>query len=205
MYSFNLFSEGYLDQYLKYQLAQAKDQIKSLSLQALEDPDFVQKQVDERTIASPELDFEGVFASSYEKEIPASHHPNSFFMDEGRSFPRQVIVYHVPLKGSVEMLKYMPNPAIVWSEEVLQERSAETTNICFEIINFGDDAERVKRSFDEFKQKVTTQLGHIQNQISGYNSGLETFVKECVEARKNELGKQKGVLDSLGVPVKGQL
>lgn len=202
MYSFNLFTEGELSSYLKYQLEREKEAIKSSDLSTISDLDYIKGIVSRLTMTPPQLKFDDVFASDYEKEIPADRHPNAFFIDSGRSFPRQVIVYHIPFVGSLDLLKYKPNPAILWSQEVSQERRGEGTNICLEVINFGDDAERVKREFDEFKQKITTQLGHITNQVKAFNESLDQHISECVEARKKELGKQKGVLDQLGVPVK---
>jgi hypothetical protein len=202
MYSFTLFSDGYLDQYLKYRLAQIKEETVSASMEDLNQPDYSQGLVERFSVQPGGFRFDEAFATHYEKEIPAEYHPQAFLMRSGEVYKRQVIVYHIPFDGSVELLKYVPNTHILWTEEVSEERTPKGTNICFEVINFNNDPERLKQPLEEFKQKAGKQLGNINSQVSAFNESLPAYIDECINAREAELKKQNSVLEGLGVPIR---
>lgn len=202
MHSFTLFSDGYLDQYLKYQQAQIKEEVRSAAASDLNQPEYTKKLVERFRVQPGAFHFDKAFATHYEKEIPAEYHPQAFIMRSGESYKRQVIVYHIPFDGSVELLKYVPNTHLLWAEEVMEEKTPEGTNICFEVINFSNNSESLKSALEEFKQKAGTQLGNINGQVQAFNDSLPTHVDECVNARKAELDKQKSVLGDLGVPIR---
>jgi hypothetical protein len=202
MLRFNLFSEGYLDQYLKYLHTQIKDETSAVTYRDLNQPDYAQELTEHFLVQSGNFHFDKAFATHYEKEIPAEYHPQAFFMHSGVSYKRQVIVYHIPFDGSVELLKYVPNTHLLWAEKVMEERTAEGTNICFEVINFSNNSESLKSALEEFKQKAGSQLANINAQVQAFNDSLPMYVAECLGARKTELDKKNDVLSSLGVPVK---
>lgn len=201
MTNYNLFKDGYLDEFLESRKSVTASEIKRATSPQINDPGYIMAKSKALQIDPLILNWEKVDATSKEKQIHSSQHQNFSFIHEDQDYVRQVFTYHIPFSGSRSVLSYTPNPSLLWSEEVVFERNLESESIGFEIINFGD-IERVKREFDGFKQKMTTQLGHITNQVNAFNEGVEAFVTECVNARKKDLEKQKTDLTSLGVPIR---
>ncbi len=199
MFGFDAFHVGVLDDNLRGLIDQAKQSIKEMPLDRLASAkDLVQRY----SIAPPELHFDKVYVTSYEKEVSAEDHPSSFFIRHGESYKRQVVVYHVPVSGDTDFLRYAPNPNLMWTHELQTGRGSEGVEVYFEIIVFGDDGERVKRSYEEIKTNLTKQLTNVTNQIKAYNESLPHQIEEFVNQRKQELTKQSSILDQLGVPVK---
>ena len=139
--------------------------------------------------------------------IPASRHPSAmFFMDEDemdRSFKRQVIIYHFPFSGDINVLDYVPNPHILWTQEFIYDDSShDEAEITFEVVNFADDPEAVKRQSEQTVGSLKTQLRHISNQLRGHNESLRQEIIQRVRDRKNDLMKKSDFLSKLGVPVR---
>src|SRR5690606_31764768 len=92
----------------------------------------------------PEICFDQVFADSMEKEIPGSRFPKYEFhiTDPYKTIRREVIIYHLPYKGNINLLTYTPNPRTFVSSEL--EVDTRKKLILIEVINFYNDPERIK-------------------------------------------------------------
>ena len=53
--------------------------------------------------------FDKVSVSSAEKLIPAEWFSPRFYVEAGKRYPRQVITYHVPFSGTLELLRLTPS------------------------------------------------------------------------------------------------
>lgn len=207
MKTFQPFTKGYLSDILSYQLQQISEKVQSEGKEYLlnvNEEEYTTHLVSEFTIDIPTIDFEAKTISTVEKMIPASKHPSAgfFFDDYEKSFKRQVIIFHLPFTGDINMLDYMPNPSLMWTPVITHTTSPEGEEITFELVNFSNDAETIKRESDSVINNLSTQLGHIKNQIIGYNSSLKQEIVKQIQDRKNDLQKKSDFISQLGVPVR---
>ena len=160
--------------------------------------EYINHVVSQFEITPLELDFQNMTVSSSEKLIPAEHFPSSFNVYQGKSYPKQVVKYHVPFTGEERLLKCLPNPQILNSYPV----SVEGGEVCFEIIDFYGDPEPIKRKAESALRPIQQQYGYLVKNVQNYNAALRPEAEKIFDARKAEVMKQNKVVAALGVPVK---
>lgn len=168
MKTFEPFTKGSLDDVLRNQLEQTTSKVENEDqnyLLNVKEEDYIKHLISEFTIHTPIIDFDHPTVSPTEKMIPASRHPSAvFFMDDdemGSSYKRQVIIYHFPFSGDINVLDYMPNPRIHWTQEFTYNDSPGEEEISFEVINFSNSPDEVKRQSDQTIGSLKTQLGWV--------------------------------------------
>lgn len=128
--------------------------------------------------------------------IRAERFPNSFHVYQGRHYAKQVVTYHLPYSGKEILLKCTPSQSLIWTEEVRLEGGS----ICYDIINWQDDAESIKTYGNNFLDNIFQQAEFLTKEVAKYNSNLENQVRQVVQGRKALLLKQMTLCSSLGVP-----
>ena len=205
-----LFADGPLDTLLQGILQQIKFRIdneeESYLLNVNED-EYVSHMVSEFTLPVPAIDFDAQTVTPTEKMIPARRHPQAnFFMgfeDPNSEWKRQVIVYHLPFTGDISFLQYWPNPRILWTTVVEHTSSpSEGDYLSFEVINFLQDVEQVKRESNQIISNLQIQVQHIKNQINGFDTNLETEIRQHFQARKKDLIAKSDFVSQLGIPIR---
>ncbi|MBW4257864.1 hypothetical protein KTG15_09200 [Methanobacterium sp. YSL] len=147
----------------------------------------------------PKLDYENISVSSYEKKIPAEYFPQGFLVRAGESYKKPVIVYHIPFEGNNELLRYRANRRILSGTTKVHINDGD---ICFEIINFRDNADEIKRKAEETLQRIKKQGEFSQEQLAKYNNNLELIIEQLFEGKKQRFLTKNKTLESLGVPIK---
>lgn len=160
--------------------------------------DYIAHKVSEATVENLEIYVDDIYASSSEQMIPAEHFPSDFNVYSGKSYKKNVIKFHVPISGNVQLLHFMPSARILWTMEIEVNRD----EFCFEIINFRDDAEDIVREKDSNIRNIMQQYENVQSEVERSNAGLEQHVRSVFNSRKQRIQKSSGVLASLGVPIK---
>ncbi len=146
-----------------------------------------------------EFFWEKKYVTEFDKMIPAeSHPPANFFIEKGEKYLRQIITYHIPYSGNRNLL--------YCSKSIYGGRSIEAeiheSEISFDIINWCDDAEEIKRNAEEIILYIQKQENYIKNEIYGYNSDLEKKAHKIFQDRKTIILKKYNLADSLDVPFK---
>lgn len=199
--SFEIFHEERLDDYIVSQKQGVGKKIEQLSDDIIFDDKnagLVKDITQQFSIIPLDIKFNDAFVSHHQKEIPAEHFPFGYFVVKGKSYRKDVIVYHLPYSGEPKLLRLMPNPTIMWSTRVYTEDDA----VCFEVINFSNKAEDIAREYNEKINAIKKQLEHVQNQVNGFNVSLPQFVESKIKEKKQKIEQRKELLASLGVPVK---
>ena len=160
--------------------------------------EYLSHVVSEYDIPALELDFDKMTASSSEKLIPAEHFPFNFHVLEGESYPKQVIKYHIPFSGDKELLRYAPNPRVLNSRDVVVEGS----EVCFEIVDFYGDPQRVKDEAEPVLRLIRQQVKNLEDNIAQHNQQFRSQADSFFDARKAEVMRQNQVVAGLGVPVR---
>ncbi len=164
--------------------------------------DFITHLVQKYTFDLPEFHFEKVYVDTIEKDIAGSRFPRYDFMisDTTKVFRKQVIIYHIPYTGDINLLQLRPNPYNLMSYEA----NFDTRQKCvlIEIINFYNDPEKIKQQFNQEVNYLSSNYGNIRNNCQTYNLGLEASVRSTIEARRQQVLQKNSLLASLGVPMK---
>lgn len=145
-----------------------------------------------------DLLFDDKSVSSSEQYIPAELFPFDFSVYSGKKYKKDVIKYHIPFSGDSYLLQCFPNTHINWSHPV----EMEGNEITFEIINFRNDPEEIKRSSSEITNSISQQLGFVQGEVNGFNSRLDSIIRQHLQIRKEKILKKLDILSKLDVPLR---
>lgn len=120
--------------------------------------------------------------------------------DTSKMFRRQVIIYHIPYTGDINLLQLRPNPFSMMSYEA----NFDTRQKCIliEIINFYNDPEKIKNQFNQEINNLSSNYQNIRNNCETFNSGLQSSIKHSIDFRKQQVLQKNSLLSSLGVPIK---
>lgn len=199
----NIFYEDDLASYLATSLARAKQYIEKQSTEYLLNVDvdeFVQHVVDE--IPPPTLDilFDEASVTTSERQIAARDHPGGFMRDSDWVAKRQVVTYHLPFRGDSGVLRCTPNPHVMNATEV--RVSENEREIRFDVVDFYNDAEKLKAAIDWPLRVIKEQFEHVEDNLASYAASYPETVRGLVESRRNELKKRTDAIALLGIPVK---
>ena len=78
----------------------------------------------------------------------------------------------------------------------------EDSCICFDIINFYDDLQKIKHESDDCIEHIKRQAGNVNNCVDSHNSSLSDSAEEFFDRRKQHLLEKNNLLASLGVPIR---
>ena len=197
-----IFAEIDADQVFHSQLHHAKAQIESFDeffLSQVEDETHSLKILTQVRIEPLHFLFEDAYISTYERMIPAEHHSgHRFFVQPGKSYPMQVIKYHLPFEGDPGLLRFVPNPRIMWTIEV----ELNGNEIAFDIINWGNNPEDVKREADDIFKTIREQNENLRKQVDTFNTNAQSQIVNMLKSRREKLRKNSEFVSALGLPVK---
>ena len=134
--------------------------------------------------------------SDREEMIPAERFPPLFNVYKGKRYPKQMITYHIPYSGERKLLRCTPSSRLLWTVDVRLEGGC----VCFDVINWRDNAEQVKGEANSILDKIRKQAENVAQQVDGHNNTLEDKAQQVVQARKALLLTQANLMASLGVP-----
>ncbi|WP_026810351.1 hypothetical protein [Arenibacter latericius] len=162
--------------------------------------EFAEFLIQDHLIDFPELDFENVYVESYEKDIPAERFPGSFDVYSGKKYKRDVIVYHIPYTGDIYILANQGESSFSVSGSI--EVGVTENSITTEIINFNNDPEKIKRSFEDSKRYILSDYNIVKKDCQNFNNEILDFALGKIKERKQKLLSKNDLLSSLGVPLK---
>ncbi len=160
--------------------------------------EYLDHIVSEFEITPLHLESDNKAVSSSEQTIPAEHFPPGFGVRPGKSYAKQVVKYHIPFSGDERLLRCAPNPRVVNSHPVF----IEGNEVCFEIVDFYGDPERIKRNAESALDLIRQQAASLEKNVVQHNQQLRQQAESFFDTRKAEIMKQNQVLAALGVPVK---
>lgn len=160
--------------------------------------EYIEHLVSEFTITPLEVHRDQLTASAYEAQIPAEHHPSSYYVHSGKSYPKDVIKYHLPFSGDPELLKVRASTYTLSPPRITIEDGC----ICFEIVNFNLTPERIKQEADSIINSIESQNQHLTRDLNAFNAQIEGIANQAFDARKQQLLKKNDLMSSLGVPIR---
>ena len=163
--------------------------------------DYTNYIYEKNEIDIPQLKFDEVFVDTNEKDIPKNKFPRGdffFYDDEYGTIKKQVIIYHIPYEGKINLLE------LISGFKNLNDVTIDNYKKCIiiEVINFYDKPEKIKNKFEEKLNYLKTYYQNLKDSLNSYNQSLKPAIKNLIESRKQQLLKQNNFLASLGVPIK---
>jgi len=160
--------------------------------------DYIAHKVSAASVESIEIHANDIYASPSEKMISAEYFPSSFYVHRGESYKKDVIKFHVPISGNIQLIHCIPSSRILWSMDI----EISKNEFCFEIINFNDNADEIVRQKDSNIRSIMQQCENVKSEVDTFNATIEQHIRSAFNSRKERIKKSSGVLASLGVPIK---
>lgn len=196
-----IFAEQELSHFLKERLDALNQEVHVNNrnyLLNVNETEYVDYLVKHYHVESLIFHWDQISVSEREEPIPAEDFPQTFHVLPGKSYKKQVITYHISYSGEEKLLECAPSTRIYWTQTV----SSENSCISFDIINWRDNAEEIKREVGEIQHKIQQQANNLNNEVIQFNSKLEDEARKAVQAQKNQFLKQANLIASLGVSLK---
>lgn len=151
-------------------------------------------------IEYPLLDDVNYTISNYEGDVPASRFPAEFaIFDRNKTLKRDIIVFHVPYEGEISYLNYRPSTFFLSG---IPSAAIRHNEFLFEYINFYNDADRIKREFDNDLSSFKNSYDTLRADFEAYNNGLKPFIVREINQRRESLLTKNNFLSSFNVPLK---
>lgn len=200
LYTGNSF-DAFTDEYRNRMSNEINSQSDSYILNVNVD-DYTAHLVQKYTLDVPEFHFDKVYVDTVEKDIPGSRFPRYEFMisNTSKMFRKQVIIYHIPYSGDVDLLQLRPNPFALMSYEANFDSRQKC--ILIEIINFYNDPEKIKQQYHQEVHYLSSNYGNLRSNCQSFNAGIESSIRRSIEARKQQVLQKNSLVASLGVPMK---
>ncbi|PHS63854.1 MAG: hypothetical protein COB09_11510 [Thalassobium sp.] len=160
--------------------------------------EYVEHLVSEYSILPLEIHQDQLSVSVKEQMIPAERHPSSYWVDSGRSYLKDVYTFHLPFTGDPQLLKVRASTFSMSAPHIM----VAGQEIRFEIINFNQQADAIKREADNVVSQLGSQNQHLTNDLIKFNGSLEAQLTQAFDARKAQLLKKHDVISALGIPVR---
>jgi hypothetical protein len=196
-----IFAEQELSEYLAANSNRLSAEVEAQSedyILNVNETQFVNFLVSRYMVENLTLNIKDAFVSSAEKEIPAEDFPRGFNVRPGKTYKKSVITYHIPYEGNSDLLLCTPSAKYQWTAEVTTEGSC----VCFEIANFRDDPEEIKRTADQEMRPLYLQFQSVRSEVESYNSRLQSLALGTFQSRKQKILRNNDLLAKLGVPLK---
>lgn len=198
---FSIFHERLLNEHLSevqsYVIGEIAVEAEDYILNVNED-EYIDYKVNHHSIDLLSIVFEEMSVESIEKEIPANRHPHGFDVRRGGSFRRTVLRYYIPVEGNLSLLYQRPTSYLMWTIEI----SIIDSCITFEIVDFFNNPEEIKKSADSVVENIRKQLTNVNNEVTKYNSVIRSMIEEHFRSRKKQLLKKRDIVSQLGVPIR---
>jgi hypothetical protein len=162
--------------------------------------DYIDHLVSKFALDPLVFSFEAADATDSEKMIPAEQFPPMSIVSRGGTYPKQVFTFHIPVSGSLGLLRMAPTSRLLWSIGV--QLSDDGSSISFDVIRFGEDMAPVNSDYDAIVQKMTQQLNNLRVDVDRFNGALNTKARELFARRRDELKRKADLRGALKVPIR---
>lgn len=193
---FNAFNEYDLSATLEAQLSRLKDDVKvAINSGRTEE---IAALAEKHKLTPLAFDTQNLTVSTSTAMIPAEYFPNNFFVDAGKKYQKDILVFHLPFIGDPSLLHCVPSTRILWTEKI----DSEGNDVIFEIIKFNDDVDEIRKERDKVVNFLNQQGANINKQIDQYNEAIKNVVAETEIQTRSQISKNEEFLSQLGTPIK---
>ncbi len=195
------YSELNLSNFLKGQLNLMKNEIQKEEenkILNLGDAVYSEYIINNYIIEPLKFYWDKIFITEEKRMIPAERFPINFTVVSGKEYQKEIIIYHVPFSGLINLLYYCL-PKRYLRNDIIKYNGNE---VYFEIINWQNNADEIKDEANRILSEIKENEKIYSNEILSFNASLREKVQELLEGRKSEIFKKNKLIRALGVPFK---
>ena len=144
------------------------------------------------------VNYDNVEVSRSEALVPAELFPENYYVKPGKNYKKDIMKFHIPFSGDRDLFRCRPSTYTLWTMDL----EISKDEVIIEIINFDDDAMKIKRDFNSTLGNIKNQVMHVIEDIENYNKSISARVSEAFLKQKDKFLKQANVMSSLGVPIR---
>lgn len=199
--TFSVFAEHDLGQVLAAEVEKMRKEVNGQPddyILNVNEETYIEYLVGKYTVDNLGFDFDAIAVSDYEKDIPAQRFPFDFSVREGTSYRKSVVRWHVPFRGDPMLLRCVPSTRQLMTYEMRIEEGC----LCFDLVNFRDQPDELKREADQITNFLKHQSQYVINQVDGFNRAVKAQAQEMFQSRRQALLKKNNTLAALGVPIR---
>ncbi|WP_077319083.1 hypothetical protein [Virgibacillus proomii] len=137
-------------------------------------------------------------ATVREEQVRAEYFPQSFFVRDGQTYPREVYYFHIPFEGESYLLKCRPSTYTL-SPPRAEVRGME---IIKGYIQFNEDVENINIEYKAFVDSLSNMVNNVNRDVDSYNNGLEDLIIRLFNDRKTQILKRRKQHSGLIVPIR---
>lgn len=193
---FKAFNEYDFSATLEAQLLRLREEVKLLTKSG--DTSGVPALTEKYKLTPLAFDTQNLTVDTITANIPAEYFPNGFFVDSGKSYQKDVLVFHLPFIGDQSLLRCVPSTRILWTEEV----AIQGNEIIFEVIKFTDDVDSTRKRRDEVVNFLTRQAANVNKQIEQYNNTINQVIADTETQTRSQISKHEEFLKQLGTSIR---
>lgn len=193
---FKAFNEYDFSETLNAQLTRLREEVKSVVKSG--DTSVIPALAEKYILTPLAFDTQNLTVDTTTASIPAEYFPNSFFVDAGKSYQKDVLAFHLPFIGDQNLLHCVPSTRIMWTEEI----NVQGNEVIFEVIKFTDDVDSIRSQRDRVVNFLTQQAENVNRQIEEYNNKINQVITVTENQTHSQISKHEEFLDKLGTPVR---
>jgi hypothetical protein len=196
-----IFGEGDLRASLEGRLGQLRSEVHAEPANRLlnvNEAEYVEYLVRKYEIDPLMLLWDDLTITDREQMLRGEVFPQDFDVHAGKSYPKQVITYHLPFTGERDLLNMTPSTRILYAPVV--EVSGAT--VSFDVVNWRDDPEDIKRQANEVLNAIRSQAANVSREVEEFNQRLPEAAQAVVTERKKQHLDRANLMQGLDVPVR---
>lgn len=164
--------------------------------------EYVAQKTDKFRIKPLEFNKDGIEVTVSKQNIPAEYFPSSgFFVDPGERYEKEILTFYLPFDGDQSLLRCVPSTRILRTEEV----QIKNKQIIFDIINFYNKSEIVKKEMEEIVKFLEDQATYVNKEVNQYNENLSKVIISAIEQTTGKISGRLKFIEELGVPLKTEI
>lgn len=180
-------------------LREVISQLDDDSVLNMNEDDYINYLIEENTLSVPIVHFEDVRIEPRKVLVDAEYLPR-YWMAE-KSVERTVVRYIVPVEGDTDVLNCRPS---TWLLSGSGHFHISYGSIYTDILVLEEDAEKVKREYENRKDNLVKMLGFLEKDIKIYNNSLPGVARSLFAGRKEKIKQENSFMAGLGTPTTAQ-
>ncbi len=175
-----IFAEISLQNYLEQTLSLIIKSIEKESAQTINNKDeYLKEKIQTAHIDPVILQADKLSITLSEQMIPAEQFPALFSVQEGKSYKKEVIKFHIPYTGDKRLFACHPKDQIDWTMEI----ELNDDEFCFEIINISNNTNAINNDKESNLKNITKRFDDIASIVSKYNASIGTKIQQSFDAK----------------------
>lgn len=165
--------------------------------------DYTKYKFEQARIELLQIHADKLYISLSKQKVPAEHFPLTFNVEPGNFYEKDIIHFHIPISGNIELIECRPSHRLLWTMSIeLNGNEMQGYEIVFKKIIFDTSSETIKREMNSNIDSILAQLKNVNSEVDYYNKDITRQINNTFEITKNKIINKNNILESLDIPIK---